>query len=113
MRGRAGRTGEGRTGSGADGVEERCEGVGGVVGEHAREHGGDALEAHARVDVLCRQVAQRAGRFAVVLDKNDIPDLEDVGVVLVDELRHEAPAEAIVVDLRAWPARPLHHSTLH
>lgn len=97
-----------RTGGGADGVEQRRKGVGRVVGEHAGEDGGDALKAHAGVNVLRRQVAQAAACLAVVLDEHHVPDLEDVGVILVDELGDVAAAEAVVVDLRARPARPLH-----
>ena len=48
---------------------------------------------------------ERAVRLAVKLHEHQVPDLEDVRVVLVDQLRHLAAADAVVVDLGARPAR--------
>mmetsp|Transcript_12867 Transcript_12867/g.42976 ORF Transcript_12867/g.42976 Transcript_12867/m.42976 type:complete len:420 (+) Transcript_12867:1711-2970(+) len=86
-----------------DGGEERREDVGVVVGHLALEDGGEALKAHARVDVLVRQRLQARG-VAVVLDEDVVPDLQNVRVVEVDQVRRVAAADAVVVDLRAGAA---------
>ena len=41
------------------------------------------------------------------LDEDQVPDLQHIGVVLVDKRSGVAAADAVVMDLRAWPARPL------
>ena len=107
----AGRLGDGRQ----DGREE----VRVVVGRLALEHRADALEAHARVDVLVRQRRQHrllAVLGRVELDEHQVPDLHDPRVVLVDELLAGRDGPLVVVaqvdvDLRARPARPglAHH----
>ena len=89
-----------------DGIEQRREHVGVVVGGLVLQDGGDALEAHARVDVLCGQRAQLAVLLAVELDEHVVPDLDEVRVVHVDQLGHLAATDAVVVDLRARPAGP-------
>mmetsp|Transcript_6447 Transcript_6447/g.19110 ORF Transcript_6447/g.19110 Transcript_6447/m.19110 type:complete len:1096 (+) Transcript_6447:257-3544(+) len=87
-----------------DGGEDGLEDVSVVVGAHVLEHGDEALEAHARVDVLGGQGPQLPRGLAVELDENEVPDLEHVRVVHVDETRGVAPADAVVVDLGAGPA---------
>lgn len=39
------------------------------------------------------------------LDEDDVPDLQHVGIVHVDEVRRVTAADAVVVDLRAGTAR--------
>src|SRR5262249_59444734 len=82
-----------------------------VVRRHVLQHRGDALEAHARVDVLGRQIREHARRVTVVLDEDQVPDLHEPAAVavhlaavrrslLVTRLR-----PALDVDLRARSAR--------
>mmetsp|Transcript_18016 Transcript_18016/g.57622 ORF Transcript_18016/g.57622 Transcript_18016/m.57622 type:complete len:812 (+) Transcript_18016:860-3295(+) len=95
----------GRARRAADGREDGLEHVRVVVAHLALQHRRQALEPHARVHVLGRQRPQRAARLAVELDEHQVPDLEHVRVVHVDQVRRVAPADAVVVDLRARPAR--------
>ena len=93
--------------------DDRPEEIGVVVAADALEHGSNALEAHAGVDVLGREVLQRTVRFAVVLNENEIPELDEARAPAVDRadvtrnVAHVAGVGAAVhVDLRARPARP-------
>src|SRR2546421_479914 len=61
----------------ANRVHDRRENVRVVVARLALQHRRDALEAHPRIDVLCRQRAELALRVAVELDENEIPDLHN------------------------------------
>mmetsp|Transcript_65922 Transcript_65922/g.187259 ORF Transcript_65922/g.187259 Transcript_65922/m.187259 type:complete len:297 (+) Transcript_65922:2540-3430(+) len=90
-----------RAGLRLDVVEDAREHVGVVVAALVHEHRGHPLEAHAGVDALCRQLDEAAVGLAVELHEDVVPDLEDVGVVHVDEVRRVAAADAVVVDLRA------------
>jgi len=86
--------------------EERSEDVSVVVGQAVLQHRNEPLKAHARVDVARGQPAQLAGRLAVELHEDEVPDLEHVRVVLVDKRRGVTPAaDAVVVQLRARPTR--------
>jgi len=64
------------------------------------------LEAEASIDVFGGQRAQALVNFAVVLDKDDVPDFENVRIVLVDEVRGVALAtNAVIVDLSTGTTR--------
>jgi hypothetical protein len=76
-----------------------------VVGRNVVQDRDETLETHSRVHVLGRQRAQGARRLAVVLDENVVPDLEDIGVIGVDEVCGLATTDSIKVDLTAWSAR--------
>ena len=52
----------------------------------ALQHAHQALEAHARVDDVHRQLLQRAISLTVVLHEHEVPDLDDLRVVLVHQL---------------------------
>src|ERR1044071_6836546 len=54
-----------------------------VIGQNVLQHGGDALETHAGVDVLGRQFFELAVFFSVVLDKDQIPQLDIARAVAV------------------------------
>jgi hypothetical protein len=69
-----------------------------VVGPLVLNHGNQTFKAHAGIDMLCGEGLKRAVFFAVVLDENVVPDLEDVGVVLVDEMGGVAPTDTIEVN---------------
>ena len=91
----------------------RAEEVGVVVAEDVLQHGDDALEAHAGVDVLGRQLAQAPVGLAVVLDEDEVPELDVARAVAVDGADvagHALPVAglraAIEMDLGARPARP-------
>jgi hypothetical protein len=79
-------------------VEDGGEDVGVVVGAPVLDDGDEALEAHAGVDVLGGEGTERAVVLAVELDEDVVPDLEDIGVVLVDEVRRVSAADAVKVD---------------
>ena len=81
--------------------DEPCEEVDLVVAVHALEHGGEALEAHARVYRRSRQWGKCPVRPAVVLHEDQVPDLHvavpvllgrtggaagDLGAVVVEDL---------------------------
>ncbi len=92
------------TGKFVDRVEVGAEEVGVVVGADVVQDRDEALEAHAGVDVLVGQGAEGAVGLAVELDEDEVPDLEDIGVVLVDQVGGFAPADAVEVDLGAGAA---------
>ena len=92
-------------GDGLDGVEDWHEDVGVVVGHLPLEDGRESFESHAGVDVLGGERLEDPALLAVELDEDDVPDLEAVGIVHVDEICGVAAADAIVVDLGARSAR--------
>ena len=77
-------------------VEEGAEDVGLVVGDfgvleigeafRALDHRGDALEAHAGVDVLGGEIDEGAVGVGVELDEDEVPDFDAARVALVDEV---------------------------
>mmetsp|Transcript_26999 Transcript_26999/g.46257 ORF Transcript_26999/g.46257 Transcript_26999/m.46257 type:complete len:567 (+) Transcript_26999:1285-2985(+) len=83
----------------SDGLEDRGEDVGVIVGLVALQNRGEALETHAGVDVLVGKLLQGTIGFAVELDEHVIPDLNHIGHVGVDQVSSVAVADAIVVDL--------------
>ena len=70
----------------ADAGEHPGEHVGVVVAVLALQHGAEALEAHAGVDVAGGQRLQVAVGEALVLHEHEVPDLDDVRVGLVHQL---------------------------
>ena len=66
-------------------LDDRLEHVGIVVGVLTLHHTHEALEAHTCIDDVHRQRLQRAVGLAVELHEDDIPDLDDLWVVLVDK----------------------------
>ena len=92
-------------------VEQRLEHVGVVVGLFALHGHRQALEAHARVDVLVRQGHERAVGHAVELHEDEVPDFDHLRVVGVDQggARCGGPvgvAAEVDVDFRARSAGP-------
>ena len=86
-------------------LEKRQKHVRVVIGPLVLQHGDDAFEAHAAIDVLLRQRTQRFVRLAIESHEDEIPDFEDIGVVHVDEMRGvPSTADSIVMDLRARTA---------
>jgi hypothetical protein len=67
--------------------------------------GDQPLQPHPGVHVLGREELERAVLLAVELDEDVVPELDDIGVARVDQARGVPPADAVEVDLRAWPAR--------
>ena len=53
----------------------------------------------------CRSSSSRRGRLAVELHKDQVPHLEHVRVVHVDEVRRVSPSDPVIVQLAARPAR--------
>ena len=83
-----------------------------VVGGHALQHRGDALEAHPGVDVLRGQLGELPRLVAVVLDEHQVPDLDEAGAAHVHAaaVRRVGAAvtrvrPAVDVDLGARAAR--------
>src|SRR6185369_9773834 len=87
--------------------------IGVVVAENALQHGGDALEPHAGVDVLGWQLVELAPFVAVVLNEDQVPQLDEPSAARVHAAHvagNSSPVAgagaAIDVDLRARAARP-------
>ena len=85
----------GLAGKRRDRAKERCEdvglvvrGLGGEIGAVLRrgEDAGDALEAHAGVDVFGRKRRERAVGIGVELDEDVVPDLDAACAGRVDAL---------------------------
>ena len=77
-----------------------------VVGLHALHDGGDALQAHARVDVLLRQLLQGAVFLAVILGKNAVPVLQEAIAITAGGAIRATATEfrtLVIVELRARP----------
>ena len=55
-----------------------------VVGQNPLQHGGDAFESHARVNVLGRKVFELAIFFAVVLNEDQVPQFDIASAIPVD-----------------------------
>ena len=91
------------------GCDQRLERVGVVIVVDALEHRGDALEAHAGVDALLRQLGDDLARRLLVLHEDEVPDLDEAVAVLVRAAGRAAGdmLAVIVEDLRAGPARPV------
>jgi hypothetical protein len=83
-------------------VEDGQEDVGIVVGPSVLDDGDQSLEAHAGIDVFGRKGAKRAVVFAVELDEDVVPDFQNVGIVLVDEMGGVSAAYAIIVDFAVF-----------
>ena len=93
-----------------DGVEEWREDVGVVVGLDPLQRHGQALEAHAGVDVLVGKGHEGAVRHAVELHEHEVPHLDHLRVVHVDQLAAVDLGAFVVVsevdvDFRAGAAR--------
>ena len=67
-------------------VDKRLEDVGIVVRVLALEHAHQALEAHTGIDNVHGQRLEAAVGLAVELHEHDVPDLDDLRVVLVDKV---------------------------
>ncbi len=83
--------------------------VGLVVGLHALQDGGDALEAHAGVDVFLGQFGKRAVLLTVELGEHAIPVFQEAVAVTAGRAVRASATELgalVVVQLRARTARP-------
>ena len=67
-------------------LDDGLEDVGVVVRVLALQHAHQALEAHAGVDDVHGELLQRAVGLAVELHEHEVPYLDDLRVVLVDEV---------------------------
>ena len=74
-------------GEGLDAADHPGEDVGVVIALFALENGAEAFKAHSGVDAALRERLEQTVGLAVELHKDEVPDLDDEGVVLVDELR--------------------------
>jgi len=64
------------------------------------------LESETGIDVFGGQRSQALVNFAVVLDKDNVPDFENVRIVLIDEVRGVTLAtDAVIVDLSTGTTR--------
>ena len=70
----------------ADFLQHRLENIGVVVRGLTLDGTHEALEAHTGVDHFLCQGFQRTVRLTVELHEDDVPDLDDLRVVLVDQL---------------------------
>ena len=67
-------------------TKNRGEHVGGVVGDLVLQSGDETLKAHARVHVLREWRFEAPVRLAIELHKDNVPNLEDQGVILVHKV---------------------------
>ncbi len=79
--------------------------VGRVVVALALHNLTDALETHARINVLVSQGRERTVGIAVVLDEYEVPDLHDAGIRPVHLVAAGLVGCPIDVNLSARPAR--------
>ena len=90
-----------------DGLDQGQEEVGLVVRAGALKDRRETLEAGAGVDRGPRQGVHGAGRVAVELHEDEVPDLDDVVALAVDQLappRRQRVGTAVEVDLGAGAA---------
>ncbi len=88
-------------------LDQRLEQVDLIVAVNMLEHGGEALEAHARIDALLRQLRHVALGVAIELHEHEIPDLDEAVAVLFRRPGRAAPHfRAVIVEhFRARTAR--------
>lgn len=88
-----------------DCLEERRKYVGIIIGRFVLQHRYQTLETHASIHVLIRQRTQRTIRLTIILNKNVVPDLQHVRIVLVDQMSSiTPPPNTVVVDLTTGTA---------
>ncbi len=92
-------------------VEERGEDVRVVVGSHALQCHGETFKPHACVDVLVGKRHKGAISHPVELHEHQIPNLDDLWMVLVHHVApiHRGPfgvRSQVDVNFRAWSAWP-------
>src|SRR6476659_1488912 len=87
-------------------LDQRPKRVRVVIIVDALEHGGDALEAHSRVDALARQFRDDLAGRLLELHKNEVPDLDEAVSILVRASRRTSGKviAVIVEDFRAGSA---------
>ena len=90
-------------------LDDGLEDVGIVVGVLALEDADEALEAHTRINHVHAELLQRPVAAAVVLHEDEVPDLDDLGIVLVDQFaarrqRLQLVGAIVDMDLRAGTA---------
>jgi hypothetical protein len=94
----------------SDDLDDRLEDVGVVVGGLALQSHAEAFETHSGVDHLGRQRLKRTVGLAVVLHEDEVPDLDHLGIILIDQfgsghLLAIFFAAEVDMDLRAGSAR--------
>ena len=95
-----------------DSLDHRGEDIGIIVRRLPLHSHTETLEAHPRIDDALRQWLERAIGLTVVLHEDEVPDLDDLGVTLVDQ-REAIDGFTLFVradvdmDLRARTARAL------
>ena len=94
----------------SDSLNGRLEDISIVVRVLTLQRTHEALEAHTRIDYIHRKRLQRTVGLAVVLHKHDVPDLDHLRIILVDQLtaRHLGlllGCTRIQMDLRARTTR--------
>ncbi len=70
----------------ADDADDWLEDISIVVRGLTLEGANEALEAHAGINDVSWQLLQTAIGHAVILHEDDVPDLDDLWMILVDEL---------------------------
>ncbi|TFA98277.1 hypothetical protein CCMA1212_009972 [Trichoderma ghanense] len=88
-------------------LEERREAIGGIVGGGVLQRRDQTLEAHTGIDVLGRQGLEASVLLSVELHENEVPDLDNHGIVHVDETGSIASSNLVVVYLTARTAGTL------
>ena len=92
------------TGGFLDGLEEGSPKIRVVVAGFVLDDATDPLQSHPGVDVLGWKRDKRAVIASIEFDEDQIPDLDHVRVVEVDEFGSAAVRGQVVMDLAAGPA---------
>ncbi len=96
--------GVGLAGKRGHGLDQRHEHIRVVVGGLALDDRHHALETHAGIHALGRQLVERAVGLAVVLHENVVPDFDHQRRAGVDHVRRAAVGGQVKMDFRAGAA---------
>ena len=69
-------------------------------------HADEAFETHAGIHVLGGKKAEVARIFPVILNKDQIPDLQHVRIIIIYQTGRIPPSNPIKMNLRARSTRP-------
>ena len=86
--------------------KDRHEQIRVVVAPHILQHRHNPLQPHPRIHMLRRKHTQLAALKTIELDKHIVPDLKHIRIIHIHQVRRVATTDAVVMQLRARPARP-------
>src|SRR5213592_950659 len=88
-------------------ADQDLEGVGAIIIVDALHDRSDALQAHAGIDALARQLGDDLVRRLLILHEHEVPNLDEAVAILIGAPRRSARDmfTVVVEDLRTGPAR--------